>query len=43
MDTVTPAAFPETLPEVRIDVREQNTAQSVVCDELQWWFVVPRA
>ncbi|WP_152353859.1 hypothetical protein [Brachybacterium subflavum] len=43
MDIVTPAAFPETLPEVRIDVLEQNTAQSVVCDELQWWFVVPRA
>ncbi|MFE5776349.1 hypothetical protein [Brachybacterium sp. NPDC056505] len=43
MRTVTPAAFPETLPEVRIDVLEQNTAQSVVCDELQWWFVVPRA
>lgn len=43
MDTAAPVSFPETLPDVRIDVLEQGTLCAVVCDELQWWFVVPRA
>lgn len=34
--------FPETLPEMRIHVLEEGTDHSVLCDELQWWFVVPR-
>lgn len=35
-------SFPEKLPEVRIDVLEEGTDRSVLCDELQWWFIVPR-
>lgn len=34
--------FPEKLPEVRINVLEEGTDHSVLCDELQWLFVVPR-
>ncbi|HEX7350516.1 hypothetical protein [Brachybacterium sp.] len=33
--------FPESMPEVRIEVLEEGTDHSVLCDELQWWFVVP--
>lgn len=43
MDTSTTVVFPETLPDVHIDVLEETTEHEVVCDELQWWFVVPRA
>lgn len=34
--------FPDGMPEVRIDVLEEGTDHAVLCDELQWWFVVPR-
>ncbi|MGO1946108.1 hypothetical protein [Brachybacterium alimentarium] len=34
--------FPTRLPTVTVDVVEAPTSRTVHCDELQWWFVVPR-
>lgn len=42
MDVSLRDGFPETLPEMRIHVLEEGTDRSVLCDELQWWFIVPR-
>ncbi|WP_114853946.1 hypothetical protein [Brachybacterium sp. YJGR34] len=42
MTATTPAGFPTRLPEVHVDLLEECTSQVVTCDELQWWFVIPR-
>ncbi|WP_193106581.1 hypothetical protein [Brachybacterium sp. FME24] len=42
MDTQGPAGFPLRLPEVHIEPVATSTAERVTCDELPWWFVIPR-
>lgn len=42
MMAMVPVAFPTHVPEVRVGLLEDATSEVVTCDELQWWFVVPR-
>lgn len=42
MDDSIRDGFPKKLPEIRVNVLEEGTDRSVLCDELQWWFIVPR-
>lgn len=42
MNTMDPADVPSRLPIVTVEPLEEPTSQTVLCDELQWWFVTPR-